>query len=85
MYVRTHEGLAHGLQYGLGEVTVCKPDAATKGTLCWFNSKNGGSMTAVYVPEVARTTDPLCLLVWIHGDLICSDEGKDAVSYVKSS
>ena len=84
MYVRTHEGLAHGLQYGLGEVTACKPDAATKGTLCWFNSKNGGSTTAVYVPEAARATGPLCLLVWIHGDLICGDEGKDAVSYVKS-
>lgn len=85
MYIRIGEGLAHRpLQYGLGEVTACKPDAATKGRVCWFNSKNGGSTTAVYVPDAARATDPLCLLVWIHGDLICGDEGKDAVSYVKS-
>jgi hypothetical protein len=47
-------------------------------------SKQGGSKTAVYVPDSARATDPVRLLVWIHGDFICGDEGTDALSYVKS-
>jgi D-alanyl-D-alanine carboxypeptidase len=85
MYIRTRERSALGpLQYSLGDATACTPDAITNGKLCSFNSKNGGSTTAVYVPGPARDTDPLSLLVWIHGDLICGDEGKNAVSYVKS-
>src|SRR5262249_4382520 len=47
-------------------------------------SKKGGSTTAVYVPDAAAATNPVKLLVWIHGDTPCCDEGKDAVSYVKS-
>jgi hypothetical protein len=55
------------------------------GKLYQFTSKNGGSTTAVYVPNAALATNPVSLLVWIHGDIIpCCDEGKDAVSYVKS-
>lgn len=86
MYIQTSEGSAQRpLEYGLSGAGGCSPDTATKGTLCWFNSKNGGSKTAVYVPDAARGTDPVSLLVWIHGDIIpCCDEGKDAVSLVKS-
>jgi hypothetical protein len=85
MYIRTSERSALGpLQYSLGDAAACTPDAVTNGTLCSFNSKNGGSTTAVYVPGPARNTDPLCLLVWIHGDLICGGEGNNAVSYVNS-
>jgi hypothetical protein len=69
----------------MGAAAVCKPDPVTNGMLCSFNSKNGGSTTAVYIPYAARNTDPLSLVVWIHGDLICGDEkGKNAVAYVKS-
>jgi hypothetical protein len=42
-----------------------------------------GGATAVYVPEAARATDPVALLVWIHGDLPCGDEGLDAAALVK--
>jgi len=85
MYIRTIEGLAQGPpQYGLGNWAESKLPAATNGRLYGFNSKNGGSTTAVYVPDAALGASPLCLLVWIHGDLICDGEGKDAVSYVKS-
>jgi hypothetical protein len=86
MYIRTSERSALGLlPYNLGEATACAPDAATNGTLCSFNSQNGGATTAVFVPDAARGTDPVCLLVWFHGDLICGDEkGKNAVAYVKS-
>ncbi len=86
MYIRTSERSALGLPpYSLGDVPTCTPDAGTGGTLCSINSKNGGSTTAVFVPDAARGTDPVCLLVWLHGDLICGDEkGKNAVAYVKS-
>ena len=85
MYIRTSDGVAQGpLPYSLGEAAACAPDAATAGTLCSFESKNGGSTTAVFVPDAARGADPVCLLVWIHGDLICGDEGKNALSLVKS-
>ena len=86
MYIRTSEGLAQGpLLYSLGAWVASTLDATTNGKLYWFNSKNSGSTTAVYVPDAARNTDPLSLLVWIHGDLICGDEkGKNAVAYVKS-
>lgn len=85
MYIRTNEGLALGSpQYGLGAWAESKLPAATSGRLYGFNSKNGGSTTAVYLPDVARGANPLCLLVWIHGDFICDGEGKDAVSYVMS-
>jgi hypothetical protein len=72
------------LQYGLGAWAAATLPAGTKGKLYQFTSKQGGSTTAVYVPDAALATDPLWLLVWIHGDLICCDEGKDAVSLVKS-
>ena len=86
MYIRTSEGLAQGpLQYGLGAWTPSTLPAGTNGKLYQFASKNGGSTTAVYVPNAALATNPVYLLVWIHGDIIpCCDEGKDAVSYVKS-
>ncbi len=64
--------------------TACAPDAATNGRLCSFNSRNGGSTTAVYVPDAARGANPLSLIVWIHGLLVCGGEGPDAVSYLKS-
>jgi hypothetical protein len=85
MYIRTSEGLGERpLEYGLGDAGGCWPDAATKGTLCWFMSKHGGAKTAVYVPDAARATNPVDLLVWIHGDLDCGHEGPDVFSYVKS-
>jgi hypothetical protein len=68
----------------LGDAAVCAPDATTNGSLCWFNSQNGGSKTAVYVPEAARGADHTSLIVWIHGLLVCGGEGPDAVSYLKS-
>ena len=87
MYLRTSDGFARRpLPYSLGETvtaTVCAP--AANGTLCALGSKNGGSTTAVFVPDAARGADPVCLLVWIHGDLICGEEGKNALSYVKSN
>jgi hypothetical protein len=86
VYLRASEGFSGSLQSGLGGAGGCWPDTATKGTLCWFMSKNGGAKTAVYVPDAARGNDPVCLLVWIHGDIIpCCDEGKDALSLVKST
>jgi hypothetical protein len=85
MYIRTSEGLGERpLEYGLGGPGGCWPDAATKGTLCWFMSKHGGSKTAVYVPDAARAINPVRLLVWIHGDFSCGGEGPDASSYVQS-
>lgn len=86
MYVRTSDGLAHGSsQYSFGDAALCIHHAPTNGELCTFISKKGGSTTAVYVPYAARGTDPVNLLVWIHGDIIpCCDEGKDAVSLVMS-
>lgn len=48
-------------------------------------SKHGGDKTAVFVPDAARGNDPVCVLVWIHGDIIpCCDEGGDSVSLIKS-
>jgi hypothetical protein len=87
MYIRTSEGLGERpLEYGLGGEGGCGPHAATKGTLCWFMSKHSGSKTAVYVPAAALGTDPVNLLVWIHGDIIpCGDETKDPCDYVKST
>src|SRR5262245_43887435 len=86
MYLRASEGFSAAPPSGLGAAGGCSPDAATKGTLCWFTSNKGGSKTAVFVPDAARATDPVCLLVWIHGDIIpCCDEGKDALSLVKST
>jgi len=71
--------------HGLGGGGGCSPDAVTKGTSCWFDSTSSQSPTAVYVPAAALRSDPVRLLVWIHGDIIpCGDEGKDAISYVKS-
>ena len=85
MYIRTGRRSAQWPpQYGLGDAAVCAPDAATNGRLCSFNSRNGGSTTAVYVPDAARGADPLSLIVWIHGLLVCGGEGPDAVSYLKS-
>ncbi len=86
MYIRTSEGLAQGrLEYGLGAWAASPLPAGANGKLYQFNSQNGGSTTAVYVPNAALATNPVQLLVWIHGDIIpCCDEGKDAVSYVKS-
>jgi len=85
MYIRTSKRSAQWpLQNGLGEAAACAPDAATNGRLCSFNSRNGGSTTAVYVPDAARGADPLSLIVWIHGLLVCGGEGPDAVSYLKS-
>src|SRR5262245_33106651 len=86
MYLRASEGVSGSLLSGLSGPGECLPDAATKGTLCWFMSKKGGSKTAVFVPDAARAKDPVCVLVWIHGDIIpCCDEGKDALSLVKST
>jgi len=86
MYIRTGEGLARGLlQYSLGTWAASTLPASTNGKLYQFNSKNGGATTAVYVPNAALASNPVQLLVWIHGDILpCCDEGKDAVSYVKS-
>jgi Penicillin-insensitive murein endopeptidase len=85
MYIRTGRRSAQWPpQYGLGDAAACAPDAATNGRLCSFNSQNGGSTTAVYVPDAARGADPLSLIVWIHGLLVCGGEGPDAVSYLKS-
>jgi hypothetical protein len=70
--------------YGLGDAAACGPDAATNGGLCSFNSRNGGATTAVYIPEAARGSDPVTLIVWIHGLLVCGGEGADAVSYLKN-
>jgi hypothetical protein len=85
MYIRTGERSAQGPpQHGMGEAAACATDAATNGSLCSFNSRNGGSTTAVYIPDAARGSDPLSLIVWIHGLLVCGGEGPDAVSYLKS-
>src|SRR5215468_5848710 len=85
MYIRTGRRSAQWpLQYGLGDAAVCAPDAGANGRLCSFNSQSGGSKTAVYVPDAARGSDPLSLIVWIHGLLVCGGEGPDAVSYLKS-
>jgi len=85
MYIRTGRRSAQWPpQYGLGDAAVCAPDAATNSRLCSFNSQNGGSTTAVYVPDSARGADPLSLIVWIHGLLVCGGEGPNAVSYLKS-
>ena len=84
-FFEAYSAFDNQLEYSLGDAAVCKPDTTTNGKLCSFNSKNGGSTTAVYVPDAARNTDPLSLLVWVHGDLICGDEkGRNAVAYVKS-
>ncbi len=84
MYIRTSRRSSLLPQYSLGEAAACAPDAAMNGSLCSFNSKNGGSTTAVYIPDAARGANPLNLLVWIHGDRVCGGEGPDAVSYLKS-
>jgi hypothetical protein len=85
MYIRTSDGFAHGsLQYTLGDAALCIRHGLTNGELCTFTSKKGGSTTAVYVPNAARGTNPVNLLVWIHGDLVCGGEGKNAVSYLVS-
>jgi hypothetical protein len=88
MYIRTTEGLAQApLQYSLGAWTASPLPAGANGKLYQFKSKNGGSTTAVYVPNaaLALAAKPVQLLVWIHGDILpCCDEGKDAVSYVTS-
>jgi len=85
MYLHAGEGLTMS-DPGLGkDAGGCAPDATLKGTLCWFNSTNSASVAAVYVPAAALRADPVCILVWIHGDIIpCGDEGKDGVSYVRS-
>jgi 3D (Asp-Asp-Asp) domain-containing protein len=56
--------------------------ASARGKLYRVATAQGG-VTAVYVPEAAHATDPVALLVWIHGDLLCGDEGLDAVALVK--
>ena len=85
MYIRTGKRSAQWPpQYSLGDAATCAPDAATNGRLCSFNSQNGGSTTAVYIPDAARGANPLNLLVWIHGDRVCGGEGPNAVSYLKS-
>ncbi|MET0657711.1 MAG: hypothetical protein ABW110_06085, partial [Steroidobacteraceae bacterium] len=86
MYLHASEqSTRRPFEYGLGG-GGCSPDAATKGTSCWFDSTNSQSPTAVYVPAAALRSDPVRLLVWIHGDIIpCGDEGKDAMSYTKSN
>src|SRR5262244_4316453 len=85
MYIRTGRRSAQWPpQYGLVDAAGCAPYAAKNGGLCSFNSRNGGSTTAVYAPDAARGADPLSLIVWIHGLLVCGGEGPDAVSYLKS-
>jgi 3D (Asp-Asp-Asp) domain-containing protein len=54
------------------------------GKLYRVTSARGGATTAVYVPDAARATDPVALVVWIHGELTCGDEGPDAVALVQS-
>ena len=51
------------------ESEVKKPTtpAGLKGKLFRFESKAGGSSTAVFVPPAAMKTAPLTLLVWMHG------------------
>lgn len=86
MYIQSGERIGQGpLPYSLGAWATSPLDAATNGKLYWFNSKHGGSTTAVFVPDAAANTDPLNLLVWIHGDTICGDEGRNAISYVKGT
>ncbi len=85
MYIRTPDGLVlEPLRSRLGDAALCIHHAPTNGELCTFNSRKGGSTTAVYVPAAARGTDPVTLLVWIHGDLVCGNEGANAISYVSS-
>ncbi|HEY3040101.1 MAG TPA: penicillin-insensitive murein endopeptidase [Pyrinomonadaceae bacterium] len=85
MYLRTLQGLADSLtRDNLGAWATRSLPATINGKLYAFESAHGGSTTAVYVPDAALGTDPLNLLVWIHGDLICGDEGATAVTYVKS-
>jgi hypothetical protein len=87
MYIRTTQGLARGpLEYGLGAWAASTLPAGANGKLYQFNSRNGGATTAVYVPNAALATNPVSLLVWIHGDApACGDEGNNAVTYVKST
>jgi hypothetical protein len=61
-----------------------KLPSGVSGKLWAFRSRAGGNRTAIYVPDNASGVDPVCLLVYIHGDFICGDEGSDAISYVKS-
>jgi len=73
------------LDRGLGKAGGCTQDATLKGQTCSFDSTSSKSVTAVFVPAAALKTDPITIVVWIHGDIIpCGDEGRDAVSYVKS-
>lgn len=63
MYIRTSLGLAQGLmESGLGAWPASALPAGTNGKLYQCNSTNGGSTTAVYVPDAAFATDPVNLL-----------------------
>src|SRR5262245_61562657 len=86
MYLRASEGVLGSLPSGLSGAAARFARPATARTLRGFISCIGGAQTAVVVPNAARAKDPVCLLVWIHGDIIpCCDEGKDALSLVKST
>ena len=55
------------------------------GQLLRFKSRAAGATTAVFVPaHLTPGADPVTVLIWIHGLLVCGDEGSDAVSYVRS-
>ena len=69
----------------LKPVKVARRIASIKGKVYRLESKEGGSTTAVFVPDAALKTDPVSFFVWIHGDLICGGEGPDAVSYVQNA
>jgi hypothetical protein len=85
MYMRRDQELVPGaLPYNFGYAEAFTPVAAKDGKLYRFASRQAGATTAVYVPDAALGTNPVTLLVWIHGDLICGGEGASAVSLVQS-
>ena len=65
------------------ELKATKLDAAIDGKLWRLRSRKEGGTTAIFVPKAALGSDPVTILVWIHGDLICGDEGSDALALVK--
>jgi hypothetical protein len=56
--------------------------AAIKGELFRVDTQ-AAPKTAIFVPAAVQKTGAITALVWIHGDLICSD-GPDALSHVQS-
>jgi len=87
MYVSAKVASTHAIaDSGLGKTGGCAKDATLKGQTCSFDSTSSKSVTAVFVPTAAASADPVTIVVWIHGDIIpCGDEGRDAISYVKSN